>query len=241
VSQVVIGQPPWPVRRCNRVHVDRVDVGALLAIDLDRNVTSRSSRPRISSSSNDSSSSVAPVAGRVSRSRAARTAELARGLERLVAPRVPVHRLCACCCRYGLIRGAAVGILGRAVGSRWCAAAIAGRARAPSLDELARVSASELDRAGRGSPGGSRPWFRPRASSSQSSSQLVPGRVARHPRCRSLSRSHADTRRSASASRGSRRRRAGSRARNARPPRGRASLMGTPRVRHHPGLIRPRR
>ena len=30
-----MGQPPWPVMRLDRVHVDAVEVGALLAVDLD--------------------------------------------------------------------------------------------------------------------------------------------------------------------------------------------------------------
>ena len=34
VRNTVIGQPPLPGHRLDRLHVDRVDVGALLAVDL---------------------------------------------------------------------------------------------------------------------------------------------------------------------------------------------------------------
>ena len=42
----VIGQPPRPVIICTARHVDRVDVGSLLAVDLDRDEVLRSGRPR---------------------------------------------------------------------------------------------------------------------------------------------------------------------------------------------------
>ena len=51
VRKTVSGQPPWPVERDDGVHVDRVDVGPLLAVDLDVDEElvherARSRRPR---------------------------------------------------------------------------------------------------------------------------------------------------------------------------------------------------
>ena len=80
--------------RLHGVHVDRVDVGALLAVDLDAHEVLVHQRGDLGVLEGLALHHVAPVAGARSRSRrAAACRARARPRERLVAPRLPVDRV----------------------------------------------------------------------------------------------------------------------------------------------------
>ncbi len=80
-------------QRLHRGHVDRVDVGPLLAVDLDADVVLVHEARDLLVLERLALHDVAPVAGRVADRQKDRTPGAPRFLERLVAPRIPVHRV----------------------------------------------------------------------------------------------------------------------------------------------------
>ena len=109
VRKTVIGQPPWPERATHRVHVDRVDVGPLLAIDLDVHEVLVHERRRLGVLERLVLHHVAPVAGRVADREQDRLVLRPRPRERLLAPRVPVDRV------VGVLEQVRAGLAGEAV------------------------------------------------------------------------------------------------------------------------------
>ena len=79
--------------RLHRVHVDRVDVRALLAVDLHAHEALVHERRRLGVLEGLALHHVAPVAGRVADRDQQRPVELARAAQRLLAPREPVDRV----------------------------------------------------------------------------------------------------------------------------------------------------
>ena len=80
-------------QRDDRVHVDRVEVRALLAVDLDVDEVLVHQRRRLRVLERLALHHVAPVAGRVADREQDRLVLLARARERLLAPRIPVDRV----------------------------------------------------------------------------------------------------------------------------------------------------
>ncbi len=77
----------------HRVHVDLVDVGALLAVDLDRHEVLVEELRDLRVLERLALHHVAPVAGGVADREEDRPVLAARALERLRAPRIPVDRV----------------------------------------------------------------------------------------------------------------------------------------------------
>ena len=90
VRNTVIGQPPWPGQGDDRAHVDRVDVRALLPVDLDADEPLVHERCRVRVLERLVLHHVAPVAGGVADREEDRPVLGASALEGLLAPRVPV-------------------------------------------------------------------------------------------------------------------------------------------------------
>ena len=82
-----------PRQRDDGVHVQRVDVGPLLAVDLDVHETLVHDRGRLVVLERLVLHDVAPVAGGVPDGEEDRLVLVPRLGERLLAPRVPVHRV----------------------------------------------------------------------------------------------------------------------------------------------------
>ena len=78
-------------RRLHERHVDPVDVGTLLPVDLDRHEVLVEQRGDAGMLERLALHDVAPVAGRIADRQEDRLLLAARAVERLVAPRIPVH------------------------------------------------------------------------------------------------------------------------------------------------------
>ncbi len=98
--------------RLHRLHVDRVDVGALLAVDLDVDEVLVHVGGGLRVLEGLALHHVAPVAGRVADREQDRAVLLARPLQRLGAPGVPVDRVVA------VLQQVRAGLLGEPVGHR---------------------------------------------------------------------------------------------------------------------------
>ena len=98
--------------RLHRLHVDRVDVGALLAVDLDVDEVLVHVGGGLGVLEGLALHHVAPVAGRVADREQDRPVLLARPRQRLGAPGVPVDRVVA------VLEQVGAGLLGEAVGHR---------------------------------------------------------------------------------------------------------------------------
>ena len=107
--KTVIGHPPLPGHGLGRLHVDRIDVGSLLAVDLDADEPSVHLGRDVGVLERFVRHHVAPVAGRVADRQQDRHVALAGRGERLVTPRVPVDRV------VGVLAQIRAGFLGQAV------------------------------------------------------------------------------------------------------------------------------
>ena len=106
VRKTVIGQPPLPGQRDDGVHVDRVEVGPLLAVDLDVDEALVHQRRGGRVLERLVRHHVAPVAGRVADREQDRLVLRARALERLRPHGYQSTGLSACWRRYGLVSAA---------------------------------------------------------------------------------------------------------------------------------------
>ena len=103
VSHTLIGQPPLPVQRLDDAHVDRVDVGALLAVDLDADVVLVEVAGDLLVLEALLLHHVAPVAGRVAdREKTGRPRRCAPARRPRRPRETSFTGLCACWSRYGL-------------------------------------------------------------------------------------------------------------------------------------------
>ena len=102
VRNTVIGQPPLPGQRDDRVHVDRVDVGPLLAVDLDADEELVHQRRRRRVLERLALHHMAPVARRVADREQDRPVLGARPRERLSPHGYQSTGFSACWSRYGL-------------------------------------------------------------------------------------------------------------------------------------------
>ena len=100
-------------RRLHERHVDPVDVGTLLAVDLDRHEVLVELRGDAGMLERLVLHDVAPVAGRVADRQEDRLVLAAGALERLVAPGIPVHGV------LGVLLQVRTGLAGETIGHGW--------------------------------------------------------------------------------------------------------------------------
>ena len=109
------GPAALPGQRLHGAHVDGVDVGAFLAVDLHRDVVLVQEGGDVLVLEGLALHHVAPVAGGIPDRQEHRAAQAARVRERLVAPRVPVHRVVRVLQQVGAaFQDQPVGVRGRA-------------------------------------------------------------------------------------------------------------------------------